>query len=209
VSELRRSIARLGFACLAGATGAAAAAAGYAVFRIRQQGNRDERGPADGIVVMGARHYGARPSGVFAARLDHAAHLFAEGVAPRIIVTGGRRPGDEFTEAEVARAWLAGRGIPDADVLAETTGRTTAESLTNVAALMAQNDLRSAVIVSDRTHMLRALVIARDLGIDAYGSPTPTSPADRKPAARTRATIHELGALAHYAATGHRSSRGG
>jgi len=45
---------------------------GYAAYRIWDQGNRDERTPADAIVVMGAAQYDGRPSPVFAARLDHA-----------------------------------------------------------------------------------------------------------------------------------------
>ena len=62
--------------------------------------------------------------------------------------------------------------------------------------------LASALFVSDRTHMLRVLRVASDLGIVAYGSPTATSPADLDPSARVQSTLHELGALALYLATG-------
>ena len=62
--------------------------------------------------------------------------------------------------------------------------------------------LRSALFVSDRTHMLRVLRIAADLGIQAYGSPTATSPSDLDVTARAEATLHELGALALYLVTG-------
>jgi uncharacterized SAM-binding protein YcdF (DUF218 family) len=188
-------LVRLGLACAVGAV----AVAGYATFRIWRQGETDERGRrVDAIVVLGAAHCGSRPSPVFAARLDHAVDLFAEGVAPRVIVTGGKLEGDAFTEAEVARAHLQGRGIPGAAILAETTGRDTAESLTNVAALLKDAGIGAVMLVSDRTHILRTLRIADDLGIEAHGSPTPISPADRDPRARARATLHELGALARY-----------
>jgi len=191
----RGDLVRLGLAWALGAV----AVAGYATFRIWQQGETDERDRrVDAIVVLGATHYGSRPSPVFAARLDHAAELFAAGVAPRVIVTGGKLEGDAFTEADVARAYLQDRGIPGAAILAESTGRDTAESLANVAALMEDAGIGAAMLVSDRTHMLRTLWIADDLGIVAHGSPTRISPADRDPGARARATLHELGALAQY-----------
>ena len=58
--------------------------------------------------------------------------------------------------------------------------------------------MRTALFVSDRTHMLRVLRIARDLGLDAWASPTSTSPTDGTLSRRAEATIHELGGLAIY-----------
>ena len=196
---LRESLLRLG---VAGAVGLVAIGA-YATFRIWQQGETDESGiPVDAIVVLGAAHYGEQPSPVFAARIDHAVQLFYQGVAPVLIVTGGAAEGDESAEADVAEDYAQAHGVPASAILAERTGRDTAESLRNVATLMRAHGLDSALFVSDRTHMLRVLRVAADLGIRAYGSPTPTSPADLDPGARLEATLHELGALALYAATG-------
>jgi vancomycin permeability regulator SanA len=66
------------------------ALAGYAAYRIWDQGTRDEQRSADAIVVMGAAQYDGRPSPLFAARLDHAIALYKAGIAPRFIVTGGK-----------------------------------------------------------------------------------------------------------------------
>jgi uncharacterized SAM-binding protein YcdF (DUF218 family) len=182
---------------------AVVAVAGYATFRIWQQGQTDEQGrPADAIVVLGAAHYGDTPSPVFAARLDHAVELWLDGVAPHLIVTGGEADGDTSAEADVARRYAEDRGVPAAAILAERKGRDTAQSLRNVAAIMRANGLRSALFVSDRTHMLRVLRVAADLGIQAYGSPTATSPSDLDPSARAASMVHELGALALYLVTG-------
>src|SRR6266487_6015359 len=79
--------------------------AGYAAYRIWDQGNRDEQRSADAIVVMGAAQYDGRPSPLFAARLDHAIDLFHAGIATRLIVTGGKQEGDRTTEAASARAY--------------------------------------------------------------------------------------------------------
>lgn len=181
---------------------AAIAVTGYAAFRIWDQGGRDERRQADAIVVMGAAQYDGVPSPLFAARLDHAIALFHDGVAPRLIVTGGKRVGDRTTEAASARAYAIAHDVPSEAILAEDTSRTTLQSIRGVEALMHKDGLRTAVFVSDPTHMLRVLRMADDVGIDAYGSPTRTSPLERDTAARLDATVHELGALAVYFVTG-------
>lgn len=181
---------------------AAVATVGYAAFRIVDQGTRDDRRPADAIVVMGAAQYDGRPSPVFAARLDHAIALFHAGVAPRLIVTGGKREGDRTTEAASAREYAIARDVPADLILAEDRSNTTLESIRAVAALMDTSGLQRAVFVSDPSHMLRVLRMAADEGIEGYGSPTRTSPLERDPVATLDAVIHELGALAVYFVTG-------
>jgi uncharacterized SAM-binding protein YcdF (DUF218 family) len=183
---------------LATAAVAVSALFGYTAYRIAAQGERDERRPADAIVVLGAAQFNGVPSDVFAARLDHAVALFKAGLAPYLIVTGGKQPGDRTTEAATARAYAMGRGVPDDRILMEDHGRTTLESLQAVEAVMRKHDLHSAVFVSDRTHMLRVLRIAIDLGIQSWGSPTTTSPTDLDAGLRGRALVHELAGLVAY-----------
>jgi uncharacterized SAM-binding protein YcdF (DUF218 family) len=175
---------------------------GWATFRIWDTGNHDDRRKADAIVVLGAAQYDGRPSPVFQARLDHAVDLYEAGVGRYLVVTGGKAVGDRTTEAATARAFAMSRGVPATAILEEDRGRTTLESLHAVAALLRENRLASAVFVSDRTHMLRVLRIARDQGIAAYGSPTATSPTDLTFVSRADATVHELGALALYFVSG-------
>ena len=180
------------------ATLAAMLVTAFATFRIWEQGDRDERRPADAIVVLGAAQYDGRPSPVLEARLAHAIELYEAGVAPIVIVTGGKAAGDRTTEAAAARAYAVAAGVPEAAILAEDRGRTTAESLENVRDLFREHDLTSAVFVSDRTHMLRVLRIATDEGLAAWGSPAADSPTEADPLVRIEATVHELGALAAY-----------
>jgi uncharacterized SAM-binding protein YcdF (DUF218 family) len=193
-----RALARLVIAGLI----AGVAIGSYTAYRIWDQGNRDERLPADAIVVMGAAQYDGRPSPVFAARLDHAIELFHAGIAPRLIVTGGKREGDRTTEAASARIYAVQRDVPDEAILAEDTSRTTLQSIRRVAALMRDEGMESAVFVSDPSHMLRVLRMASDEGITAYGSPTRTSPQERDTLRRVDAIVHELGALAIYFVSG-------
>jgi uncharacterized SAM-binding protein YcdF (DUF218 family) len=175
---------------------------GWATYRIWDTGNRDDRQKADAIVVLGAAQYNGRPSPVFRARLDHAVNLYDAGVGRYLVVTGGKAVGDRTTEAAAAREFAIARGVPASAILVEDRGRTTLESLNAVATILRDHQLGSAVFVSDRTHMLRVLRIARDQGIASYGSPTATSPTDATFVSRADATLHELGALALYFVSG-------
>ena len=170
----------------------------YMAVRIAAQGDRDERRPADAIVVLGAAQFDGTPGGVFEARLRHAVDLYDEGLASYLIVTGGKLPGDRTTEAATARAWAIEHGVPAEAILGEDKGRNTLASIEAVARIMDDHGLISAVFVSDRTHMLRVLRMASDEGIEAWGSPTRTSPTDSDEARRRGAMIHELAGLVAY-----------
>jgi uncharacterized SAM-binding protein YcdF (DUF218 family) len=175
---------------------------GYTTWRIWDEGSHDDRRASDAIVVLGAAQYNGRPSPVFQARLDHAIELYHDGVAPILVVTGGKLPGDRTTEAAAARVYAVAHNVPDDAILVEDRGRTTLESLRSVGDLLHERRLSSAGFVSDRTHMLRVLRIARDEGVDAHGSPTATSPTDATFLARVESTIHEVGALGIYFVAG-------
>lgn len=193
-----RDLTRLAVAALVGAT----LVGGWTTFRIWDHGSRDERRAADAIVVLGAAQYDGRPSPVFRARLAHAVDLYHDGLAPLLVVTGGRLPGDWTTEATVGWAYAITHDVPDGAILVEDRSRTTLESLRAVAGLLRERGLRSAVFVSDPTHMLRVVRIARDQGLEAFGSPTTTSPIEATAGSRIDATIHEVGALAVYFVAG-------
>lgn len=198
---MRRDLIRLaGGVCLG-----VALAGSYATYRIWAQGQRDEERPADAIVVMGAAQYDGHPSRVFASRLDHAVALYFAGVAPRLVVAGGKAEGDRTTEAAAGRAFAIELGVPPEDILVEDRSRTTLESVRAVATLLEANGIDSAIFVSDRPHMLRVLRMAADAGITAWGSPTRTSPTEGDLPGQVEATIHELGALAYYFLVGESS----
>jgi uncharacterized SAM-binding protein YcdF (DUF218 family) len=191
---LRRDLIRLALLGLCGVVVLVA----YTTARIWEQGARDEQRPADAIVVLGAAQLNGRPSSVFKARLEHAVSLYQAGLAPFLIVTGGKADGDWTTEAAVARAFAIEHGVPAKAILVEDRGRTTLESMRTVGAMMRTRRLRSAVFVSDRTHLLRVLRMARDQALTGWGSPTMTSPTDTDPELRVDATIHEVAALGAY-----------
>ena len=141
----------------------------YTVYRIWDVGQQDNRRHVDAIVVLGAAQYNGRPSAVLAARLDHAIDLYKQGYAPWFVVTGGKQPGDRVTEAATERSYAVARGVPASAILAETTGATTLESIRNVRTLFDEHGLHTALFVSDRTHMLRVLLLAAGSGNRGVG----------------------------------------
>jgi uncharacterized SAM-binding protein YcdF (DUF218 family) len=139
-------------------------------------GKRHGVSPVDAVVVLGAAQYDGRPSAQLAARLDHVLTVWETGDVSAVIVTGGRRPGDRFTEAEASRRYLVDRGVPDDVILAEDLGSTTYESLQGVSALVAERRIESVVLVTDPHHALRSRIIARRSGIENVSvSTTPSS----------------------------------
>lgn len=136
----------------------------------------DDRAKTQAIVVLGAAQYDGRPSPVFAARLDHAFALWEKGVAPIIVVTGGKLPGDRFTEASSGANYLLERGVPDSAILRETTSRNSWESLAAAARFLKADGISRVTLVSDPFHMLRTQLIAQDLGLEATTSSTQSSP---------------------------------
>ena len=175
--------------------------AAYVTLRVVSVGERDEHQPADAIVVLGAREYSGWPSSPFAARLDHALFLYEEGLAPLVIVAGGDPEGDSYTEAEAGTRYLDFHSLPP-EALLTVGGDNTYENLREAETLAQREGLETMLVVSERFHMLR---MAEDLGIQAYGSPTRTSPRERNLAWRLYYTLREVTAYTAYSLLGLKS----
>jgi len=143
------------------------------IVRIERQSWRDETHPADCIVVFGAAEYSGRPSPVLRARLDHAYSLFQLGLAPIVITTGGHGGDPRFSEGGVGRVYLMGRGVPEADIIAETQADNTDQSVERVAAIMNENGMRTCIAVSDGYHIFRIKKMLEHQGFTVYGAPRP------------------------------------
>ena len=135
----------------------------------------DETRPADVAIVLGAGLGVDGPSPVFRARIDHAVALYLQGQVSAVVLTGGMGEGSVRSDAAVARDYALAQGLPAEAVAIEESSTITQENLVNAKAIMDEHGWRTALVVSDPLHMKRAMLLARDAGIEAYSSPTPTS----------------------------------
>lgn len=178
---------------------ALAAYPAWLALQIWSQSHEDELHAADAIVVLGAAQYDGRPSPVFKARLDHAAYLYQEQFSPRVIVTGGKRAGDRFTEAEAGSRYLTGLGIPSDDITGEGEGRTTFQSLRRVSQIAHEENIDSVLLVSDPLHSERIKRMAHDLGFEeTYASWASYSRLNRSRETKAKELAREVASLLVY-----------
>src|SRR5579862_6977058 len=135
---------------------------------IRRQSTVDEVRPADVIVVLGAAEYRGRPSPILEARLNHALFLYRQGLAPRIMTTGGKGGDPMFTEGEVGRAYLSRHGIPSEAIIVESEGETTVHSTAAAAEIMRRMNMHSCIVVSDGYHIYRVKKMLEFQGMSVY-----------------------------------------
>jgi vancomycin permeability regulator SanA len=146
------------------------------VVAIYRQARTDQVHPAQAIVVLGTAQYNGWPGPVFRARLDRAIDLWRAGYAPVLVVTGGKMPGDGYTEAEAAWAYLTDAGVPAEVIVTENAASDTWESMQGIAALLRPLGIDQVIVVSDGFHLFRTRMMARDVGLWAWGSPAEMSP---------------------------------
>lgn len=157
----------------------------------------------DVIVVMGAAQYDGRPSEALEARVIEAARIFNRGFAQSIITVGARAPGDRTTEALASRNWLIAHGISGEKIVALSQGRDTLVSTQRYVAEMKKRSFKNVIIVTDPYHCLRAVTMAKDLGVNSSCSPVRTGP-NASTHSNFRYLIRETGAYLAYITLGRR-----
>jgi uncharacterized SAM-binding protein YcdF (DUF218 family) len=163
---------------------------------------QDSRPRSDAIVVLGSAQYNGVPSSIFEARLEHALRLYEAGVAPVVVTVGGKAAGDQFSEAEAGREYLAAAGVSSDSLLAVEEGGDTLESMRAVARVFGEQGWSSTVLVTDPWHAMRAERMAEDAGIDAESSPTRQGPAVQTRTTQFRYILRETAAYLLYRVTG-------
>jgi uncharacterized SAM-binding protein YcdF (DUF218 family) len=131
--------------------------------------------PAQAIVVMGAAQYDGAPSPDLVSRLQVASDLWHRHLATTVVVTGFKKRGDKFTEAQASAAWLEQHGVSAADIV-EVGGNDSWTNLSLAATALHQRGLTKVLIVTDGFHEDRSLAIASNLSLQAWPVPTNQSP---------------------------------
>jgi uncharacterized SAM-binding protein YcdF (DUF218 family) len=130
---------------------------------------------AQAILVFGTTEDNGTPSPELQARLDQALVLWHKDRAPWIAVTGGKRPGDQFTEAGVSAAYLEGKGVPASKILVGA-GTNTWQNVATVLPKLTSHHIKTVLTVTDPFHEDRAMAISSSQGLTPFPSPVRNSP---------------------------------
>ena len=133
---------------------------------------------ADAILVFGTTEDNGTPSPELQARLDQALVLWHEGRASWIAVTGGKRPGDQFTEAGASAMYLENHGVPAAKIL-KGAGNNTWQNVATVLPKLTSHGIKTVLTVTDPFHEDRAMAISSSQGLVPYPSPVRSSPSEK------------------------------
>lgn len=181
---------------------------GATMARVWWVGMQNAQPHSDALIVEGAAQYNGRPSEVFTDRLQHGLDLYDQGVSKEIVTVGGRRTGDNFSEAGSGRTWLIAHGVPAENVIAVQRGSDTLLSLRAALPTLDAHHWHSVVLVTDPWHELRSRTIARDLGLQAASSPVTMGPSTRGFGTQVKYIARESVAYLYYRVF-HRASRAG
>lgn len=168
--------------------------------RVWQFAKHQDTSHSDCIVVMGAAQYNGTPTRWFAARLDQAAAMYRDGVAPTIVTLGGKQEGDVYTEGEAGKKYLEDQGIPANAIVAVGQGADTLSSAQAFSEVARAQGWESTVVVTDPWHALRARTMLRDFGYTVHSAPTRHGPAISR-SSEASGIIHETFGLLYYRLT--------
>lgn len=143
--------------------------------QIWMTGHEHSSNHAQAILVFGTTEDNGTPSPELQARLDQALVLWHEDRAPWIAVTGGKRPGDQFTEAGASAMYLENHGVPAAKIL-KGSGTNTWQNVTTVLPKLTSHGIKTVLTVTDPFHEDRAMAISSSQGLVPYPSPVRNSP---------------------------------
>ena len=135
----------------------------------------DKKATADVAIVLGAATSNGEVTPVYRERINHGIWLYENNYVDYLILTGGVGNGSNLSDAYIAKKYAISQRVPEEVIFIEEKSTITEENLEYSKDIMKDYSLNTAIIVSDPLHMKRAMLMAKDYGIDAYSSPTPTT----------------------------------
>jgi len=119
----------------------------------------------DCILVLGAGIWGEEPSPMLRDRLDLSTELYEAGCAPKILMSGDHGKKD-YDEVNIMKQYAENLGVPSENIFMDHAGFSTYESMYRAKDVFG---VKKMIIVTQGYHMYRALYVANNLGILAYG----------------------------------------
>ncbi len=121
----------------------------------------------DYVVVLGAGLMGKKVTPLLASRINRGIEIYRKNPKAKLIMTGGRGPGEDIPEGEAMAEYAINEGVPKQDIIIENRARNTDENLRLSHNLMRPNSC--FCIVTSSYHVYRALVLAKRQGLQCIG----------------------------------------
>jgi uncharacterized SAM-binding protein YcdF (DUF218 family) len=136
----------------------------------------------DAIIILGSKiDSDGTPSPNLLSRVTEGVREYERGVAPRIIVTGGKT--SAYTEAEVMARLARAQGVPDSAIVKESQAENTIQNACYSTRIMKQHGWKSAEVVTSPSHLPRAGIIFSHTPIEwrSHSAPSLDAPAQGTP----------------------------
>ncbi|MGG0285014.1 YdcF family protein [Peribacillus butanolivorans] len=147
----------------------------FGVLHMKIQESSHQPIPEDAgyLIVLGARVKGTVPSLSLQYRIDKAADYLKANKNTIAIVSGGKGPGEDISEAQAMQQELINQGIEEARIIMEDKSTTTIENIAYSKDLI-PNPTATGLIVTNDFHIYRAVEMAKSVGLDMTGIPAKT-----------------------------------
>ena len=123
-------------------------------------------GNVDAIIILGAGVWDKdTPSPMLNDRLLRGVELYKQGASPKILMSGDHGKVD-YDEVNVMKTFAINAGIDSKDIFMDHAGFSTYESIFRAKEIFG---VHKVIIVTQGYHLYRALYLAKQLGIEAYG----------------------------------------
>lgn len=132
----------------------------------------------DYLIILGAGLNGDKLSWTLWERVDKGLKILQAHPAMKVVVSGGKGPGEWITEAEGMQRYLAEQGIAEDRIIKEEQSTSTMENFRYTRELLGQQpDYKPAepvLVITNDFHMFRAKILAQRNGINPVGLPSAT-----------------------------------
>jgi SanA protein len=138
----------------------------YAMFKVHSI----EDVPADRVAIVfgaGLRRDGM-PTAVLRDRVETAVQLYLDGKVEKLLMSGDNRF-EDYNEPEAMRQYARGLGVPEEALVLDYAGRRTYDTCYRARHIFG---VESAILVTQKFHLSRALFTCNALGVEAVGVET-------------------------------------
>lgn len=146
---------------------------------INQAAISKHREKTEYLMILGAGLRGEVPSTALYQRLYASLEYIKLNPTVKVVVSGGRGPGETITEAEAMKRFLVKHGVAGNQIVKEDKSTNTLENMKftrEVLGQLGKSKNAEITIVTNNFHVFRAEFLAKRQGLKVYGYPAPLHP---------------------------------